>query len=134
MFIKGVKRDSKKSSAAYDKAYTSLKSWMQVSGIERLDENALLAYFKNHLNEKNRAPSSMWPLWSMLKERLQKHDNINIENWNNLKQFIKEGNMGYTPKKSEIISVQQLFEFLTRAPDETYLTQKVEYSFSLQIV
>lgn len=61
----------------------------------------------------------------MLKSTLQAKDNIDIDNFCKLKNFLKRKSTGYQPRTSMIFSRENINKFITEAPDETYLLMKV---------
>lgn len=94
-----------------------------------VNEHVLLVYFEYFVNTLKRAASSLWPLYSKLKDQLIKMDGVDISNYHLLRKFIKENTKGYEPKKANTLSAAEIDQFLNTAPDAKYLTDKVKYKF-----
>lgn len=82
-------------------------------------------YFKYLKEKKNLKPSTIWSMWSMLKNTLNSHDNIDIKQFTKLKSIIKNYGRGYKPKKSLVLRWDQIAKFMSEAPDAVYLAAKV---------
>jgi hypothetical protein len=61
----------------------------------------------------------------MVKTTLNLKNGINIEKVSKLRAFLKRQNDGYTPKKSRVLTKEQVDRFLNFAPDNKYLMMKV---------
>jgi hypothetical protein len=62
----------------------------------------------------------------MLKAELNINHNIRLGKYTKLLAFLKRKNAGYKPKKTKILSKQQVDNFLHNAPNEKYLATKVK--------
>ncbi|XP_031350882.1 uncharacterized protein LOC116176442 [Photinus pyralis] len=60
----------------------------------------------------------------MLRTILSIRHNVNISNYEKLRAYLKRQNVGYKPKKSNVLSETEIEKFLNEAPIE-YLPQKV---------
>lgn len=114
----------------YDKTYKSFVNWRKERNCaDNKIEDQLLAYFAEHLatpyEGKNRAPSSLWPLRSMLITCLNAYENVDISRIKSLTAFIKNACVGYQPKKSHALTIAQVDQFLTTADDHSFLHIKV---------
>lgn len=61
----------------------------------------------------------------MLKATLLVNRKINIGDYNRLEAFLKQSSKGYLPKKSKILTREDVLKFFKEASDETYLLEKV---------
>lgn len=112
-----------KSKERYLKVYAALEEWMKQKNVRRVSEPVLLVYFKE-LSEKYKA-STMWCTYSMLRAMISLKHNIRINDYPKLQALLKNSSKGYRPKKSMILTHDQIGEFLKNAPDDKYLAIKV---------
>lgn len=112
-----------KSKARYEKEYELFMKWRQVKSINSFSESVLLAYLSELA--KVHKSSTLWSRYSMLKATLNISNNVDISKYSKLKPFLKRQTVGYKPKKSQIFTKEQIFNFLSTAPDEVYLLMKV---------
>lgn len=112
-----------KSKARYEKSYDAFKNCCREKKVKNVSEEVLLAYFAE--KSQKLASSTLWSLYSMLKSMLAIKDNVNINNFFKLITFIKKKSIGHKPKKSKILSREQIETFLNNAPDSEYLMLKV---------
>ncbi|XP_060524184.1 uncharacterized protein LOC132700708 [Cylas formicarius] len=89
----------------------------------------MLTYFQKLSSSLK--PSSLWSLYSMLRSTINLKNNINISEYLRLRTFLKGQSDGYRPKKSKLLTPQQIKEFLVTAPDEKYLFTKVGLIFGI---
>ncbi|CAG9766248.1 unnamed protein product [Ceutorhynchus assimilis] len=61
----------------------------------------------------------------MLKAVLSVKENIQIEKFPRVIAFLKRNSVGYEPKKSKVLSREEIDQFLATASDEAYLLTKV---------
>lgn len=94
-----------------------------MNNFEPVTEAGCIAYF----NEKAKVakPSTLWTEYSMLNYSLMVDKNINIKEFRELAQLLKELSFGYESKKSKVFSMAQILKFLNEAPDDRYLMMKV---------
>lgn len=122
-----VKTDSlpKKSAERYMLVYDTYQKWKQENkkALSPCDESNLIVYFKS-LSAKL-SPSTLWSVFSMLKSTLCARDNIDITKFQKLKGLIKNNSKGHKPKKSAVLTWDEVMEFLNNAPDYDHLIHKV---------
>ncbi|XP_064212309.1 uncharacterized protein LOC135265892 [Tribolium castaneum] len=118
-----------KSKKQYEKQYKLFINWRQEKQTESFSKNVLLAYIQQ-LSTRMK-PSSLWAIYSMLRTTLNLKNNIDISKYPKLCKFLKNKSSGYNPKKSRILTPEQIKEFLCSAPDENYLFSKVGLIFGI---
>ncbi|XP_053593046.1 uncharacterized protein LOC103571465 [Microplitis demolitor] len=96
---------------------------------ESFDENVFLVFFKEL--SVSMKPSSLWNRWSMIKTTVAPRHNINIDDYHNLKSFIKIKAKGYKPKKARVLTLCQIKKFLDECHDLNYLASKVILIFEV---
>lgn len=114
----------KKSRLQYEIAYNKFVEWCNKKGVSgKYTENVFLAYFE----EKSKVwkSSSLWSHYSMIKAKLRIHSDIDISKHFKLIAYLKRQGEGYQPKKSKILTRDQIEQFLKGAPDDEYLLMKV---------
>ncbi|KAF2887998.1 hypothetical protein ILUMI_18175 [Ignelater luminosus] len=82
-------------------------------------ENVLMAYF-GELRQKIK-PNSLRIQYSMLRSTR----NVDIPKYVKLKALLKRKSHDYKPKKSKVLTLQEINQFLHEAPDDKYLFTKV---------
>ena len=114
-----------KSKDRYENQYTIFKTWCADNEVKNITENVVLAY----MSEKSKMlrPSSLWSIYSMLKTTIRIKENITIENFPKVIAFLKKANAGYKPKKSNVLTRENINTFLQNAPNKQYLMIKVIY-------
>jgi integrase len=80
---------------------------------------------------KNLRPSSLWSKLSMIKTCLSLKENINIDSFPKTTAFVKRQNIGYKPKKSKTLTMEQVTKFINEAPDELWLLAKTVLIFGI---
>lgn len=113
-----------KSRKVYEKSYEDFVIWCRQKRIQdHTNENVFLAYF----NEKSKTvrASTLWANYSMIKSMVMVKSNIDISKYPKLKAFLKRKNDGYKPKKSKVLTDEQVYQFLIQAPDNNFLMTKV---------
>ena len=124
-----------KSRKLYEDSYSAFKKWKTEKKIspnkfKKNYEQILLAYFSEQ--SKLKKPNTLWSTYSKLKLMLNAYEGISIEGCHRLKAFIKRRNEGYMSKKSKVFTAEHINKFLSDAPDEVYLAQKVKYQYKYQ--
>jgi integrase len=114
-----------KSRRLYDFTYRRFLKWAEQHNASHYSENVLLTYFNHLSNNENLKSSTLWSNYSMLKAELSINHNIRLGKYTKLRAFLKRKNVGYKPKKTKILSKQQVDNFLHNAPNEKYLATKV---------
>ncbi|XP_044587107.1 uncharacterized protein LOC123266772 isoform X3 [Cotesia glomerata] len=112
-----------KSNDDYYRSYQRFMDWTIEKKVENLTEDVFLEYFKEISNDL--APSTLWSKYSMINTVVNQKHGINLQNFAELKTFLKDKNKGFQSKKSEILTWDEINTFLTTAVDEVYLDQKV---------
>lgn len=114
----------KKSRNQYDIAYNRFLQWCKVKKVvNNYTENVMLAYFEE--KAKIWASSTLWANYSMIKLCLNVNKNQDISKYHKLIAFLKRMSEGYQPKKSKILTKEQIDTFIDTAPDDSYLMIKV---------
>lgn len=112
-----------KSKHRYEAAFEQFMRWRSANNVETFSENVFLVYFEE-LSKKYKC-STLWSTFSMLKAILNTKENINLGKYKKLQAFLKRKSENYLPKKSAILTEDDLSQFLQTAPDETFLLAKV---------
>ncbi|KAB0802645.1 hypothetical protein PPYR_04831 [Photinus pyralis] len=116
-----------KSKEKYEKEFETFTAWQSKHKIFTINETVLLSYFQE-LSEKY-TPTSLWTKYSLLKSTFIVKKKTDISNYNQLIYFLKVKSdvksKGYIPKKSQVLTGDQVFEFIKRAPNDIYLLHKV---------
>ncbi|KAK4880253.1 hypothetical protein RN001_008399 [Aquatica leii] len=87
--------------------------------IKNYTENCLLAYFQEMPCKK-----SLWPIFSMLKSCLSVYDNIDISKYSKVIALIKRESSKHKPKKSKVLTDNEINKFISEAPDSFFLLIK----------
>ncbi|KAJ8981145.1 hypothetical protein NQ317_013810 [Molorchus minor] len=109
--IYGKKENKKK---LYEQQYEAFQKWWRVQNVQKLTENAVLVYY---FDEKSKVvcSSTLWAHYSMLKSVNNIRKNVDI------KKKMRDLNQ----KKSNVLTIEQVDQFLREAPDDEYLVMKV---------
>lgn len=75
------------------------------------------------------SPNTLWPKLSMLRSMLHLKEKTDVKLFDEVEAFVKNKNKGYVPKKSSVLSREQLKTFLSEAPNDVFLMYKVKVSF-----
>ncbi|KAJ3643572.1 hypothetical protein Zmor_026274 [Zophobas morio] len=118
-----------KSREVYECAYTRFIKWCEGKKIQTYSENVLLVYF-SELATKMKS-STLWSHYSMVKATLNIKNGIEIGKYSKLKAFIKKQGEGYVPKKSRVLTNEQIEVFLDTAPDFKFLMMKIVVIFGV---
>lgn len=119
-----------KSRQQYDIAYNGFIEWSQLKKVEgKFSESVFLVYFEE--KSKLWKSSTLWSKFSMIKAELKIKENVDISKYHKLVAFLKRKSVGYRPKKSKILTREQIDRFLNEAPDTKYLMIKVATIFGL---
>lgn len=112
----------KQSKEVYEEAYRKFVEWKSANKAIT-SENCLKVYFKDLMEIYK--PSTIWSIYSKLKSTIQIYEHIAIENFKELAALLSQNSRGYQGKKSKIFTTEQINTFLETAPDEIYLSYKV---------
>lgn len=97
--------------------------WWETNQYTDIDENAVLNYFIE--KAKKRKSSSLWSMYSMLKTTLALNKGIDIGRFNEVNAFLKKKSAGYKPELTKIFAKEEIYSFLSKAPDSDFLMMKV---------
>lgn len=114
-----------KSREKYEKQYKSFQDWCTQNAVELVSEKCLLTYFD--MLSKHKKSSTLWSTYSILKSCLNVYQNIDISKYLELQTFLKRISSHYEPKKSKILQVQDIDNFVAKADDKFYLVHKVSF-------
>lgn len=112
-----------KSKLVYLSTYEKFCTWQQSKNCSSISEKLLMAYFEEI--SKTKASSTLWSTYSMLKKTIRQYNNVDIKTYSNLIDLLKVEGKGFQPKKSKVLSADDINKFLTDAPDKKYLSTKV---------
>lgn len=112
-----------KSKGSYKSAYKTYLEWKQFKRTNLSSESILLAFF-DEMAKKYKS-TTLWTLYSKLKATININEKVDISNYNTLTAFMKKKSRGFSSKKSNVFTPDQMQSFLTQASDEKYLTTKV---------
>lgn len=118
-----------KSRLLYEKAYNEFLKWCEEKQVKEYSEKVLLAYFSE--KSSTYKPSTLWSHYSMIRTSLSINKNININTFPKLIAFLKRTTDGFKPKKSKVLSRENIIKFIREAPDKDYLMIKVEINLLL---
>lgn len=112
-----------KSKEIYERAYKKFMDYRQEKNIQSFSENVFLVYMAEL--SKTMKSSTLWSQYSMLRAVVNVKQNINISKYMRLRALLKQKSVGYCPKKSRILTREEVHKFLCHAPDDKYLMLKV---------
>lgn len=118
-----------KSKARYNLCYQEFLLWQRKKKTSSFNENVLLVYF--HELSKTLKPPTLWSRWSMLRTTLNLRNGIDINNYHNLKVFIKNCAKGYHSKKARVLTLSQVNKFLNESDDLNNLANKVSKIYTI---
>ncbi|XP_057658845.1 uncharacterized protein LOC130895521 [Diorhabda carinulata] len=118
-----------RSKEIYQRAYNDFISWCISNNVNNCSEKTLLEYFA--AKSKILKASSMVTVYSMLKSTLQLYHKTDISKFSKLLAYLKIKSNGHSPKRTKILTKNQVLAFLTEAPDEKYLMVKVALIFGI---
>lgn len=114
-----------KSMRLYEVVYGRFKEWCLTKKVRSTTESVLLAYFSERSAQIK--PTSLWSEYSMIKACILLKEDLQIKKFDKLTAFLKRQSIDYKPKKSNILSRDQINTFLKEAPNLKYLMMKVNY-------
>lgn len=119
-----------KSKRRYEKEYEIFCKWIVRKGITSFDKEDIYLVYFSELSASCQ-PSTLWSKYSMLKTMLKLKKNIDISRYFKVIAFLKKKMVGFRPKKSKILSPDDVEKFLSNAPDNIYLLHKVATIFGI---
>lgn len=119
----------KKSCERYENEYRLFCKWRQQKKIDTVSDDILLVYLSD--KAKSMKASTLWSRFSMIKGCLAVKENFNVTNLPKTTAFLKRQSVGYTPKKSKVLTADQVTKFILEAPDEKWLLTKVILTFGI---
>lgn len=114
-----------KSKKKYLETYNIFLDWKEKKKTKSFSENVLISYFTHLKTEKKYKPPTLWSIYSMLNRTIKNNEDVDISKYTKLMAFLKKENVGYKPKKSNVLSQQDIQRFISEASDDTYLLEKV---------
>lgn len=114
-----------RSQERYLYTYKNFIQWCEEKSLRTYTERVLLTYFLK-LGEKMKS-STLWSRFSMLRATLKIKNGIEIGNYSELIALLKRKSEGYKPKKSEVLTKEEIDKFINNAPDTKYLMVKVNF-------
>lgn len=120
----------KKSRQQYEIAYNNFIDWCKWKKVEgNYDELVFLAY----LEEKSKIwnASSLWSKFSMIKSSLLIKNGVDASKYYKVIAFLKRKKEGYRPRKSKVLTFEQVEKFIMEAPDDKFLAIKVATIFGV---
>lgn len=115
-----------KSREKYNCAYNRFMEYRKNKNANSFSETVLMAYFLD-LGSKMKS-STLWSNYSMLKATLAIRHDVDIFKYQKLRSFLKRQAEGYRPKKSKILTKEQVNKFIQEASDREYLMMKVNHN------
>lgn len=113
-----------KSREKYESVYARFEKWCSDKKLKTsVNEKVILVYFEQL--SKISKPSSLWTWYSMLRTVISIKKNIDISKYVHLIAFLKSKSQGYQPKKSKMLTKQDVTRFLLEAADSSFLLVKV---------
>lgn len=114
---------AEKSRQSYETQYNRFIEWLETNEYTSIDENVVLNYFMEKAQQ--RKSSSLWSLYSMLKTTLAVNKGVDIGRFNEITAFLKKKSAGYKPEQTKIFTKEEIYSFLSKAPDSIFLMMKV---------
>lgn len=116
----------------YESKYTCFEQWCADKKIKNItNENVLIIYFEQL--SKTSKPTTLWTVYSMLRSVILMKKKVDISKYVHLNTFLKRKSKGYKPRKSKILTAQDIRKFLLEAPDKKFLLMKVYNNVSQPI-
>lgn len=119
----------RKSCERYENEYRLFCKWRQQKEVNTVSDDTLLVYLSE--KAKSMKASTLWSRFSMLKSCLAVKENVNVSNLPKSIAFLKRQSVGYTPKKSKVLTADQVAKFILEAPDEKWLLTKIILIFGI---
>lgn len=119
-----------KSKSAYEKTYDNSITWQKKMKTLSFSMHVVLAYFKE--KSETYKPTTHWSEFSKLAATLKVKNNVQIDQYSELKAFSKKKSTNFSSKKARLFTSKEFEKFLNEAPNSRYLATKVRliYKFS----
>lgn len=114
-----------KSKKLYEKQYEKFQEWRVKMKTKNTDQDTILAYFENLVQNLKYKASTLWSVYTKLKSMLNFKERVDIGKYVELQAFLKRKKKEHKEKKSAVFTDQQVAEFLNNAPDDEFLLHKV---------
>ncbi|XP_063385759.1 uncharacterized protein LOC134671837 [Cydia fagiglandana] len=112
-----------KSKEKYLNVYDGFIKWKDQNNEKSFSEKVFLNYF-NEIAKKLK-PSSLWGIYSMLKTTMRAKHNIYLQDYFNLRVWLRKRSVGFKSSQSKILTQENIRKFIDEAPDTQYLAAKV---------
>ncbi|XP_063626717.1 uncharacterized protein LOC134798255 [Cydia splendana] len=112
-----------KSKEKYLNVYDGFIKWKDQNNEKSFSEKVFLNYF-NEIAKKLK-PSSLWGIYSMLKTTMRAKHNIYLQDYFNLRVWLRKRSVGFKSSQSKILTQENIRKFIDEAPDAQYLAAKV---------
>lgn len=110
----------------YYSVYQKFQAWRKTKDVT-ISEKVMLNYFTELMESMQ--PSSLWAMYSMLKTTIKIYEQRDIGAYSNLVALLRRNSENYTPKKSSVLSDENIEKFLNEAPDDQFLVIKVRSTY-----
>lgn len=97
--------------------------------VNTVSDDILLVYLAE--KAKSMKASTLWSRFSMIKSCLAVKENVDVSRLPKTTAYLKRQSVGYTPKKSKVLTADQVAKFILEAPDEKWLLTKVILIFGI---
>ncbi|XP_031337109.1 uncharacterized protein LOC116166313 [Photinus pyralis] len=118
-----------KSKERYEKEYEEFRKWCVEENVIKVVDDVLLVYLSK--KGKSMKPSTLWSRFSMIKSCLAIKENVDASKFCKTIAFLKRQTVGYIPKKSKVLTREQVTQFLNEAADVKWLLTKVILVFGI---
>ena len=120
-----------KSRKQYEEEYKRFIDWSckENVNLSEVTDEVMLVYL-NGLSQSMK-PNTLWSKYSMVKSTLSLKENIDTSKFHKCIAFLKRKNVGYKPKKSNVLTSEQVTKFMMEAPNNQWLLSKVILSIGI---
>ncbi|XP_047997099.1 uncharacterized protein LOC125234756 [Leguminivora glycinivorella] len=114
--------NSKQKLVAFE-TYERFITWKNKRNEQNFNEEVFLAYFTELAMAQT--SSNLWAQYSMLKATVRVKHHVLIEYYGKLLSFLKSCSFSFKSQQSEVLTEDNILQFINEAPDEKYLATKV---------
>lgn len=120
-----------KSRIRYNEEYMKFFNWLKSENVQPCDvtDEVLLVYLS--VLAKNNKPSTLWCKYSMIRSCLSVKENIDVSQFPKSVAFLKRQSVGYKPKKSNVLTADEVSTFIVNAHDKEWLLNKIVLVFGI---